>query len=59
MAYALLVVVLMALAICQGSAQGSGPSQQPSAAAKEYLDGHNQARAEVGVGPLRDRKSVV
>ncbi|XP_050291544.1 STS14 protein [Quercus robur] len=52
MACALLVVVLMALAICQGSAQGSGPSQQPSAAAKEYLDGHNQARAEVGVGPL-------
>ena len=57
MATALLVLVLMALAISQSSAQGAPPptTKVPVAlpnAAKEYLEVHNQARAEVGVGPL-------
>jgi hypothetical protein len=49
MAYALLILT-MALAIPHIPAQGAAPL--PSVA-KEYLEGHNKARAEVGVGPLR------
>lgn len=66
MAYALLI--LMALAISHNSgAHSAAPSTQPnpspskattvpvplSNAAKEFLQGHNQARDEVGVGPLK------
>ncbi|PIN21511.1 hypothetical protein CDL12_05781 [Handroanthus impetiginosus] len=32
---------------------GSTPAAQPSSAAQEYLEAHNRARAEVGVGPLQ------
>jgi hypothetical protein len=49
MAYALLILI-MALAIPHIPAQGAEPL--PSVA-KEYLQLHNQARAEVGVGPLK------
>ncbi|XP_019185571.1 PREDICTED: STS14 protein-like [Ipomoea nil] len=52
--------VIIALAICHGCAQGV-PAAPPTGAAtpaplprsaQEYLDVHNQARAEVGVAPL-------
>lgn len=46
--------VIIALAIWHGSAQGVPPAP-PAAlprAAQEFLDVHNQARAEVGVAPL-------
>ncbi|KAE7999850.1 hypothetical protein FH972_004242 [Carpinus fangiana] len=62
MAYAFLVLIV-ALAVPHVSAQGTPapPSTSPtpnlpaplSAAAQEFLDGHNQARAAVGVGPLK------
>ncbi|XP_057769974.1 STS14 protein [Salvia miltiorrhiza] len=38
------------LLTCQCSAQGPAPAPAP---AEEYLGAHNQARGEVGVGPLR------
>lgn len=54
---------LVLLAVCHGSVQAvrsmaTKPSPTPAAAAlpaasQEFLDSHNEARAEVGVGPLR------
>ncbi|XP_059455933.1 STS14 protein-like [Corylus avellana] len=49
MAYALLILI-MALAIPHIPAQGAAPLPT---AAKEYLQGHNQARAAVRVSPLK------
>ncbi|XP_059456003.1 STS14 protein-like [Corylus avellana] len=49
MAYALLILI-MALAIPHIVAQGAAPLPT---AAKEYLEAHNQARAAVGVSPLK------
>ncbi|KAK9285176.1 hypothetical protein L1049_024362 [Liquidambar formosana] len=63
MAHALLALV--ALAICHSSAHGAAPSESPSPnpgttvpaappiATNDYLDAHNQARAAVGVDPLK------
>lgn len=62
MAYAVLIL-MMALAIPHISAQGAAPPTSPSpnvpapaplpAAAKEFLEAHNQAREAVGVAPLK------
>ncbi|KAL2240280.1 STS14 protein [Sesamum indicum] len=44
------------LLTCQCSAQPAPPPPPPGPAgndSKEYLEAHNQARAEVGVGPLQ------
>ncbi|EOX91243.1 hypothetical protein QUC31_003009 [Theobroma cacao] len=60
MAYALVAVLV--LAICHDRAQGVVPAASPGttapavllpSAAREFLEAHNQARAAVGVGPLR------
>ncbi|GMH06454.1 hypothetical protein Nepgr_008294 [Nepenthes gracilis] len=67
MAHRLIYIALLAL--CQGSANGvlqmtsAGPNNEPTAAAQpsaaeEFLDVHNQARAEVGVGPLKWGESL-
>ncbi|VFQ75257.1 unnamed protein product [Cuscuta campestris] len=56
----LLAVALIALTICNGSAQlpqPAPPTGTPTPAAlhrsaQEFLDAHNRARTEVGVGPL-------
>ncbi|KAK1360004.1 SCP domain-containing protein [Heracleum sosnowskyi] len=57
MARLLLTLIIISLAISQSSSQGSLPSSTTTptlinAAAQEYLDAHNSARAEVGVQPL-------
>nr|GMC57095.1 STS14 protein [Ipomoea batatas]GMC67423.1 STS14 protein [Ipomoea batatas] len=45
--------VIIALAICHGCAQGAPPTAAaPPPSAQEFLEAHNQARAEVGVAPL-------
>ncbi|EYU44322.1 hypothetical protein ABFS82_08G042600 [Erythranthe guttata] len=54
---------LVLLVTCQCSAQAASPAPAgggstpaaapPSNASQEYLEAHNQARAEVGVGPLQ------
>jgi len=53
MAYAWLIVIvaLANVAIPHISAQGAAPPLPT--AAKEFLEGHNQAREAVGVGPLK------
>ncbi|XP_021274324.1 STS14 protein [Herrania umbratica] len=60
MAYALVAVLV--LAVCHNRAQGVVPAASPGttapavllpSAAREFLEAHNQARAAVGVGPLR------
>lgn len=58
-----LLLILIALSSCYCSAQvvqppsppthTNPPAAAPTAAAQEYLDAHNQARAEVGVAPLK------
>lgn len=58
-----LLLVMIALSSCYCSAQvvqppsppksATPPAAAPSTAAQEYLDAHNQARAEVGVAPLK------
>ncbi|XP_074346827.1 STS14 protein-like [Apium graveolens] len=59
MARLLATLIIVAFAISLGSSQGSLPSStttptlQLKAIAQEYLDGHNSARAEVGVQPLK------
>lgn len=60
MARVLLSLLILALAICHSSAQGvpppastGKPAAPLNAAAQAYLDAHNQARAEVGVQPLK------
>uniref|UniRef100_A0A5B7BX51 Putative STS14 protein-like n=1 Tax=Davidia involucrata TaxID=16924 RepID=A0A5B7BX51_DAVIN len=45
------LLALVALAMCHISAHGVEPVAAPNAT-QEFLDTHNQARAEVGVGPL-------
>ncbi|XP_019185311.1 PREDICTED: STS14 protein-like [Ipomoea nil] len=60
MAKTLSLSVIIALAICHGCAQGVPPAPPTVAAtaaalpgsAQEFLDVHNQARADVGVDPL-------
>ncbi|KAL2504835.1 CAP superfamily protein [Abeliophyllum distichum] len=58
------LLILIALSTCYCSAQVVPPPPPPPthttppatalpAAAQEYLDAHNQAREEVGVGPLK------
>ncbi|XWS33704.1 hypothetical protein CRYUN_Cryun22dG0106100 [Craigia yunnanensis] len=60
MAYALVAVLV--LAICHNKAKGVAPAAShgitapavlPSTAAREFLEAYNQARAAVGVGPLK------
>ncbi|XVF17796.1 hypothetical protein REPUB_Repub10bG0154800 [Reevesia pubescens] len=58
MAYALVVVLV--LAICHNAAHGVAAAAPPAAAspgitaaAREFLEAHNQARSAVGVGPLK------
>ena len=46
-------LALISLAICHSSAQSVPPPAAPPNATQEYLDVHNQARAEVGVAPLK------
>ncbi|KAM7516606.1 hypothetical protein LguiA_006189 [Lonicera macranthoides] len=53
MARLLLIVLLLALAICHISAQQVSPPATPPNATEEYLAAHNAARAEVGVEPLK------
>ncbi|XVF61936.1 hypothetical protein PTKIN_Ptkin08bG0175500 [Pterospermum kingtungense] len=55
-AYPLVALLVLALAICgHNTAAGIGIMEQPVApsAARDFLDAHNQARAVVGVGPLK------
>lgn len=47
----LVAFTALLLITCQCSAQTTPPT--PSNASQEYLGAHNQARGEVGVGPLR------
>lgn len=47
--FMLLLLAITIVAIGHGSAQVPAPSN----ATQEYLDAHNQARSEVGVGPLK------
>ncbi|KAK3015354.1 hypothetical protein RJ639_005626 [Escallonia herrerae] len=56
----LLAALILALAICHGSGQAApsppAGTTTPTAApiaSQEYLEAHNQARAEVGVSPLK------
>ncbi|KAF2295109.1 hypothetical protein GH714_031547 [Hevea brasiliensis] len=50
----LLLPLLVALSIFQGAAQPSSPIPSPMpTAARDFLEAHNQARAAVGVGPLK------
>ncbi|XP_031107943.1 STS14 protein-like [Ipomoea triloba] len=45
--------VIIALALCHGCAQGAPPTAAaPPPSAQEFLEAHNQARAEVGVAAL-------
>lgn len=63
MAYALLAFLVLVLAICRNTAVGAAPAASshairdppvvPSSSAGEFLEAHNQARAAVGVGPLK------
>ncbi|XP_052198026.1 STS14 protein [Diospyros lotus] len=60
MAEALLLAAVVALAICQpNTARGAAlptattPPPAPPSASQEFLDPHNQARAAVGVAPLK------
>ncbi|XP_022752117.1 STS14 protein-like [Durio zibethinus] len=55
-------VAVLVLAICHSTAQGvasatshgiTAPAVMPGTAAREFLDAHNQARAEVRVGTLK------
>ncbi|KAE8715702.1 STS14 protein [Hibiscus syriacus] len=51
-----LLALLLVLAICHNTAQEAAAAAAAAAlpsAAREFLEAHNQARAAVGVGPLK------
>ncbi|KAF3438853.1 hypothetical protein FNV43_RR17128 [Rhamnella rubrinervis] len=48
-----LLVLLVALTMCMINSVQSAATPSPSAAAREFVEAHNQARAAVGVDPLK------